>query len=155
MTLSQRRAWRWTGTRLGWSPRPATHKPGMVGATPPRRASVPPVVKGRGGTPELRGPLAWTSFHGCVQGSPAQRGDVGTWGRGAPACTHFPASPPAASLFQVMVVWLALFLKTIPVLEPSSTRPAVTTKNVCRVTATSEEVGGGRRPRMGPQCGRI
>lgn len=47
------------------------------------------------------------------------------------------------------------FLKTIPVLELSSTRPAVTTKNVCCVTATSEEVGGGRRPRMGPESGWI
>lgn len=62
---------------------------------------------------------------------------------------------PAALLFKVAVVWLTLFLKTIPVLEPSSTRPAVTTKNVCRVTVTSKEVGGGGRPRTGPHSGWI
>ena len=44
-------------------------------------------------------------------GSPALRGDVGTWGHGAPACTCFPASPPQAVLFKVTVVWLARFLK--------------------------------------------
>lgn len=64
-----------------------------------------------------------------------------------------PPRLPAALLFKVAVVWLTLFLKTIPVLEPSSTRPAVTTKNVCRVTVTSKEVGGGRRPPTGPQSG--
>lgn len=50
----------------------------------------------------------------------------------------------AALLFKVAAVRLALFLKTIPVAEPSSTGPAVTTKNVCRVTATGrrrEEAG--------------
>lgn len=80
---------------------------------------------------------------------------VETQPHSAPACTRSPASPHAALLFKVAVVWLTLFLKPIPVLELSSTRPAVTTKNVCRVTATSEEVGGGRRPRMGPQSGWI
>lgn len=92
----------------------------------------------------------------CVEAQPdVGMRDVGTWGRGAPVCMRFPASPPAALLFKVTVVWLALFLKNIPVLELSSTRPAVTTKNVCRVTATSEEVEGGRRPWMGPQRGWI
>lgn len=94
---------------------------------------------------EPRGPRGGASSPGAACGNPgAQRG----------SCTP-PASPHAALLFKVAVVWLPLFLKTIPVLELSSTRPAVTTKNVCRVTATSEEVGGGRRPRMGPQSGWI
>lgn len=70
-----------------------------------------------------------------------------------PPARASPPRLPAALLFKVAVVWLTLFLKTIPVLEPSSTRPAVTTKNVCRVTVTSKEVGGGRRPPTGPQSG--
>lgn len=78
---------------------------------------------------------------------------LGPLRHGRPAPGPGASRPPPALLFKVAAVRLALFLKTIPVLEPSSTRPAVTTKNVCRVTATSEEVGGGRRPRMGPQSG--
>jgi hypothetical protein len=76
-----------------------------------------------------------------------------SWQWSGPRRSCPPSPPPSPLLFKVAVVWLALFLKTIPVLELSSTRPAVTTKNVCRVTATSEEVGGGRRPRMGPWSG--
>lgn len=113
----------------------------------PLWASVSPSGKCRAGTDELRGPPSLAL--------PPSTPRVETQPHSAPACTRSPASPHAALLFKVAVVWLTLFLKPIPVLELSSTRPAVTTKNVCRVTATSEEVGGGRRPRMGPQSGWI
>ena len=77
--------------------------------------SVSPLVKCRGGSQGFRGPGGLDLPPAMLLHVEAQpyvgRGDVGTWGHGAPACTCFPASPPQAVLFKVTVVWLVRFLK--------------------------------------------